>query len=57
MKLVELIPALQTSNSVLERSRSFAIALGKQVSVSTDTPGFVRYVTLYGRYNVIWELC
>ncbi|KAK4705541.1 hypothetical protein P7C70_g649, partial [Phenoliferia sp. Uapishka_3] len=41
MKLVELIPALQTSNSVLERARSFAVAMGKTVTVSTDTPGFV----------------
>lgn len=41
MKLVELIPALQTSNAVLERARAFAVAMGKTVTVSTDTPGFV----------------
>lgn len=41
MKLVELIGALQTSPDVLERSRAFAIAMGKTVTVSQDTPGFV----------------
>ncbi|KAK4048820.1 hypothetical protein OIV83_004586 [Microbotryomycetes sp. JL201] len=41
MKLVELIPALQTSDDVLARARSFAEAMGKTVTVSQDTPGFV----------------
>ncbi|KAF9047532.1 3-hydroxyacyl-CoA dehydrogenase [Panaeolus papilionaceus] len=41
MKLVELISALQTSENTLERSRSFAIACGKEVTVSKDVPGFV----------------
>ncbi|ORY78394.1 3-hydroxyacyl-CoA dehydrogenase [Leucosporidium creatinivorum] len=41
MKLVELIPALQTSPEVLARARAFAEAMGKTVTVSQDTPGFV----------------
>ncbi|KAH9485652.1 3-hydroxybutyryl-CoA dehydrogenase [Psilocybe cubensis] len=41
MKLVELISALQTSEETLERARSFAVACGKEVTVSKDVPGFV----------------
>jgi len=41
MKLVEIISALQTSEHTLERARSFAIACGKEVTVSKDVPGFV----------------
>ncbi|KAF8911590.1 3-hydroxyacyl-CoA dehydrogenase [Gymnopilus junonius] len=41
MKLVELISALQTSEETLERARAFAIASGKEVTVSKDVPGFV----------------
>lgn len=41
MTLVELIPALQTSPEVLERSKQFAIAMGKEVTISKDTPGFI----------------
>lgn len=41
MKLVELIPALQTTPEVLERARQFAVAMGKEVTVSKDTPGFL----------------
>ncbi|PVG02559.1 putative 3-hydroxybutyryl-CoA dehydrogenase [Serendipita vermifera] len=41
MKLVELIPALQTSDETLARARSFAIACGKEVTVSKDVPGFI----------------
>jgi len=41
MKLVELISALQTSQDTLDRARSFAIACGKEVTVSKDVPGFV----------------
>lgn len=41
MKLVELISALQTSQETLDRARSFAIACGKEVTVSKDVPGFV----------------
>jgi len=41
MKLVELIPALQTKEDVTTRSRAFAEACGKQVTTSADTPGFL----------------
>ncbi|KIM40410.1 hypothetical protein M413DRAFT_179053 [Hebeloma cylindrosporum] len=41
MKLVEIISALQTSEQTLERARSFAVACGKEVTVSKDVPGFV----------------
>ncbi|KAK1230920.1 hypothetical protein PQX77_005951 [Marasmius sp. AFHP31] len=41
MKLVELISALQTTQDTLDRSRSFAMACGKEVTVSKDVPGFV----------------
>ncbi|KIY62069.1 hypothetical protein CYLTODRAFT_427180 [Cylindrobasidium torrendii FP15055 ss-10] len=41
MKLVELIPAIQTSQDTLDRARAFAVAAGKEVTVSKDVPGFV----------------
>ncbi|KAG6866428.1 hypothetical protein C0991_004713 [Blastosporella zonata] len=41
MKLVELISALQTTPETLDRARAFAIACGKEVTVSKDVPGFV----------------
>ncbi|KAG6910445.1 hypothetical protein DXG01_010800 [Tephrocybe rancida] len=41
MKLVELISALQTTPDTLERARAFAVACGKEVTVSKDVPGFV----------------
>ncbi|KAF4620509.1 hypothetical protein D9613_000981 [Agrocybe pediades] len=41
MKLVELISALQTSEETLARARAFAVACGKEVTVSKDVPGFV----------------
>jgi 3-hydroxybutyryl-CoA dehydrogenase len=41
MKLVELIPALQTSEEVTARARAFAEACGKTITQSADTPGFV----------------
>ncbi|GAA6024964.1 hypothetical protein JCM11491_001320 [Sporobolomyces phaffii] len=41
MKLVELIPALQTHALVLEAARAFAVAMGKTVVVSRDAPGFI----------------
>jgi len=41
MPLVELITGLQTSPDVLERSRQFAIACAKEVTMSKDVPGFV----------------
>ncbi|EST04729.1 3-hydroxyacyl-CoA dehydrogenase, C-terminal [Kalmanozyma brasiliensis GHG001] len=41
MPLVELIPAIQTSPEVVDRSRAFAQACGKEVTTSKDVPGFV----------------
>ncbi|TFK65621.1 hypothetical protein BDN72DRAFT_962383 [Pluteus cervinus] len=41
MKLVELISALQTTPEVLDRTRAFAVACGKEVTTSKDVPGFV----------------
>lgn len=39
MKLVELIPALQTDSNVLDVARGFAERMGKTVTLSADTPG------------------
>lgn len=41
MKLVEIIAALQTSKEVVDRTKAFATACGKTVTVSQDTPGFI----------------
>ncbi|TNY23660.1 3-hydroxyacyl-CoA dehydrogenase, partial [Rhodotorula diobovata] len=41
MKLVELIPALQTDSNVLDVARGFAERMGKTVTLSADTPGFI----------------
>jgi 3-hydroxybutyryl-CoA dehydrogenase len=41
MTLVELIPAIQTSDDVKERAKAFAEACGKYVTSSSDTPGFI----------------
>ncbi|ETS59636.1 hypothetical protein PaG_06562 [Moesziomyces aphidis] len=41
MPLVELIPAIQTAPEVVDRSRAFAQACGKEVTTSKDVPGFV----------------
>lgn len=41
MELVEIIPGLRTRPETTERARAFATALGKQVVLSKDTPGFV----------------
>ncbi|GAA6029452.1 hypothetical protein JCM8097_003686 [Rhodosporidiobolus ruineniae] len=41
MKLVELIPALQTDPAVLETARAFAQKMGKTVVQSIDSPGFI----------------
>lgn len=41
MKLVELIPGLQTSSETLQTARAFAVACGKEVTMSKDVPGFV----------------
>jgi len=41
MKLVEVVRGVETSDDTFERAVAFCKALGKQVVVSADTPGFV----------------
>lgn len=41
MSLVEIIAALQTSPEVVQRATQFAISMGKEITVSKDTPGFI----------------
>ncbi|HLM91444.1 MAG TPA: 3-hydroxyacyl-CoA dehydrogenase family protein [Thermoplasmata archaeon] len=41
MALVEIIPGHTTRPEILERARTFAVALGKTVVLSKDSPGFV----------------
>jgi len=41
MKLVEIIPAIQTSETVLEKSITTIKNWGKIVAVAKDTPGFI----------------
>ncbi|GAA5990749.1 hypothetical protein JCM5350_007353 [Sporobolomyces pararoseus] len=41
MKLVELIPALQTHPLILETAKTFAQQMGKTVVISRDSPGFI----------------
>jgi 3-hydroxybutyryl-CoA dehydrogenase len=41
MKLVEIIPSISTSMEVQNRIKSLATALGKEISMSKDYPGFI----------------
>ncbi len=41
MKLVEIIPAIQTSQEVLEKSQKLIDSWGKLTVVTKDTPGFI----------------
>lgn len=41
MKLVELVPAIQTSNLVLEQSQELIQSWGKVTVMAKDTPGFI----------------
>ena len=41
MKLVEIIRGMETSDDTFKRAEAFCKALGKEVVVSGDTPGFV----------------
>ena len=41
MKLVEIIPAVQTANEVLEKARSLVDSWGKLTVEAKDTPGFI----------------
>jgi len=56
MKLVELIPAIQTSQRTLDRARAFAEACGKEVTMSKDVPGFVANALLMPYINeaIMW---
>ncbi|KAG9002836.1 hypothetical protein FRB94_003639 [Tulasnella sp. JGI-2019a] len=53
MPLVELISGLQTSEETLGRARAFAIACGKEVTVSKDVPGFVSNALLMPFLNEV----
>ncbi|MBT8273624.1 MAG: NAD(P)-binding domain-containing protein, partial [Bacteroidia bacterium] len=41
MKLVEIVPALQTSEAVLSKAASIIEDWGKTVAIAKDTPGFI----------------
>jgi 3-hydroxybutyryl-CoA dehydrogenase len=41
MQLIEIIPGLATSADTTQRTRAFAVSLGKEVVLSQDEPGFV----------------
>jgi 3-hydroxybutyryl-CoA dehydrogenase len=41
MKLVEIIPSISTSMEVQTRVKTLATALGKEISMSKDYPGFI----------------
>lgn len=57
IKLVEIVPAMQTSKETLLTSRSFAQKLGKTATFSADFPGFVTYRLLMPYINeAIWIL-
>lgn len=40
MKLLEIVKGINTSDEVIERSKEFAEAIGKEVIVANDLPGF-----------------
>ncbi len=41
MPLVEIIPAIQTSQETLDRSKNILVEMGKVVVIAKDTPGFI----------------
>lgn len=41
MKLVEIIPAIQTSETTLEKTKDIINAWGKTIAIAKDTPGFI----------------
>ncbi|KAK8846524.1 hypothetical protein IAR55_005610 [Kwoniella newhampshirensis] len=51
MKLVEIIPALQTSQETIERAKAFGRACKKEVTTSTDSPGFIANAILMPMIN------
>ena len=51
MTLVEIIAAQQTSPEVIERASKFATAMGKELTLSKDTPGFIANRILMPQIN------
>ncbi|WWC91927.1 uncharacterized protein L201_006879 [Kwoniella dendrophila CBS 6074] len=51
MKLVEIIPALQTSQSTIDRAKAFGKACKKEVTTSSDSPGFIANAILMPMIN------
>ncbi|WVQ83684.1 hypothetical protein IAT38_005827 [Cryptococcus sp. DSM 104549] len=51
MKLVEIIPALQTSSETIERAKAFGKACKKEVTQSADSPGFIANAILMPMIN------
>lgn len=51
MKLVEIIPALQTSVETIERAKAFGRACKKEVVMSADSPGFIANAILMPMLN------
>jgi 3-hydroxybutyryl-CoA dehydrogenase len=41
MKLVEIIPAIQTSSETIEKTKDIINAWGKTIAMAKDTPGFI----------------
>jgi 3-hydroxybutyryl-CoA dehydrogenase len=41
MKLVEIIPGLQTKEETVTKTRTFAHAMNKTTTLSDDVPGFI----------------
>ncbi|KAL7424520.1 hypothetical protein Q5752_000204 [Cryptotrichosporon argae] len=51
MKLVEIIPALQTDPGIVDRAKAFGRACGKEVVTSSDSPGFIANAILMPMLN------
>ncbi|ODN95361.1 3-hydroxybutyryl-CoA dehydrogenase [Cryptococcus wingfieldii CBS 7118] len=51
MKLVEIIPGLQTSQDTIDRATSFGKACKKEVTTSKDSPGFIANAILMPMIN------
>lgn len=41
MKLVEIVPSVQATDSILDRARAFVTRVGKTAVLAADTPGFI----------------
>ncbi|KIR27777.1 3-hydroxybutyryl-CoA dehydrogenase [Cryptococcus deuterogattii 99/473] len=51
MKLVEIIPALQTSKQTIDQATAFGRACKKEVTLSADSPGFIANAILMPMLN------